>query len=90
MSDDEPTFTAQEAAKAQTALRWALGLEPEQFPLRNVISMLFDEIDQLRAAGKTDRVIAELLSDITHKPITAEQIERYCAMPLARGHARCV
>lgn len=78
---DEPTFSANEAANAQTALRWALGLEPEQFPLRGMIGMLSDEIEQLRAAGKTDGAIAELLSGITHKPVTVEQVARYYAPP---------
>ena len=84
--DADQTFTGQEAAAAQTALRRALGLEPEQFPAEAFIGMISDEIEQLRAAGHDDRSIAALVSEITRKPMTAALIERCYATPEQRGH----
>ena len=83
---DEPTFSGQEASEVQTALRRALDLEPEQFPLPAFVGMISDEIDQLRDAGKDDDAIAALVSAVSGKTITAEQIGRYYASPEDRGH----
>ncbi len=47
------TLTGQQAADAQTALRQALGLPPEQFPLQAFVGMVSDEIEQLRSKGET-------------------------------------
>ncbi len=52
--DSGPTLTGQKAADAQTFLRKALGLPPEQSPLPAFVGMVSDEIQQLREAGKTE------------------------------------
>ena len=87
MSDDEPTFSGQEASETQTALREALGLDPEQFRLSAFVGMISDEIEQLRARGKDDEQIAALVSAVSGKTVTADQIGRYYASPEERGHA---
>ena len=87
MSDDEPTFTGQEASETQTALREALGLDPEQFPLPAFVGMISDEIEQLRGQGKDDEQIAALVSAVSGKTVTADQIGRYYASPKDRGQA---
>lgn len=85
MSEDL-TFTGQQAATAQTALREALGLPPENFPVQAFIGMISDEIEQLRAAGKDDAAIARLVSDATGQSVDVETITRFYASPEARGH----
>jgi hypothetical protein len=85
MSEDL-TFTGQQAATAQTALRDALGLPPENFSVEAFIGMISDEIEQLRAPGKDDSAIATLVSEVTGKSIDSETITRFYASPEARGH----
>jgi hypothetical protein len=82
----EPTFTGQQAADAQTALRKALGLAPEQFPVAAFVGMVSDEIEQLRSRGETDEAIAELIAQATGVSLSADAIGRYYASPQARGH----
>ncbi len=43
------------ALKAQSALRNAAGLEPEQFPLEAFVGMISDEIQILREQGRIRR-----------------------------------
>jgi hypothetical protein len=71
---DEPVFTADQVAEASTALRTALGLPPEHFPLRQFVSMLGDEVSQLRAKGWGDAEIAALLSESTGSIIPVEAL----------------
>ncbi|RXH58206.1 hypothetical protein [Granulicella sibirica] len=86
MTDSDPTFTGQQAATAQTALRKALGLEPEQFPVSAFIGMVSDEIEQLRAQGKTDDEIAVLIEQAVGVKLPTETITRFFASPEKRGH----
>lgn len=81
-----PTFTGQQAATAQTALRRALGLDPEQFSVPAFIGMVSDEIEQLRTQGKTDDQIAELIEQAIGVKLSAETITRFYATPEERGH----
>ena len=48
------TYPLEEALKAQTGLRNAAGLEPEQFPMQALVGMMSDEIQALREQGRTD------------------------------------
>jgi hypothetical protein len=80
------TFTGTQATTAQTALRKALGLSPENFPVQAFIGMISDEIEQLRAAGQDDAAIAALVSEATGQTVDAETIARFYASPEARGH----
>jgi hypothetical protein len=77
----EPTFSLQEAMAAQSALRHALDLPPEEFKLNALVGMMSDEIEQLRAVGKTDRDIATLLTAATGKSITPESVTQFYAPP---------
>ena len=81
----EPTFSGQEAAEAQTALRRALGLGPEWFPIQAFVGMISDEIEQLRGQGQDDAMIARVIAEATGKIITAESITRFYASPQERG-----
>jgi hypothetical protein len=71
---DEPVFTVDQVAEANTALRTALGLPPEHVRLDRFLSMLGDEIGQLRAAGWGDGEIASLLSESTGSIIPADAV----------------
>ena len=86
MSNDEPSFNADEATRTQKAMREAIGLGPEQFPMPAFVGMVSDEIEQLRAKGKTDADIAALIASTSGKLVTAEHITRYYATPEQRGN----
>lgn len=77
----EPSFSGEEAAEAQTALREALGLAPERFPVEVFIGMISDEIEQLRARGQDDAAIAQLVSDVTGKLIEPAILTANYALP---------
>ena len=80
------TFTGQQAADAQTALRKALGLPPEQFPLQAFVGMVSDEIEQLRQSGKTDEQIAALIKDAVGVSVEPATLSDFYASPEERGH----
>ena len=85
MTDDNPTFTGQQAATAQTALRHALGLAPEHFSVAAFVGMVSDEIEQLRAQGSTDDQIAGLIEQAIGVRLPSEAISRFYASPVERG-----
>jgi hypothetical protein len=76
-------FTAEDAAKANAVLRGALGLEPQRFSVQQFVGMASDEIEQLRAAGKSDEEIVRLLKGAGIE-VAAADIARYYAPPEAR------
>lgn len=85
MTDNtEPTFTAEEGFKVQKQMRDALGLGPEAFPLAAFVGMISDEIEQLRAAGKSDADIAAMVNDTIGKTIRPEDIAAHYATPEQR------
>ena len=73
-------FTAEDAAKANAVLRGALGLEPQRFSVEQFVGMASDEIEQLRAAGKSDDEIVSLLKGAGIE-VEATDIARYYAPP---------
>ena len=79
------TVTAQQAADAQTALRKAMGLDPERFPQPAFIAMI--EIEELRGRGKTDQDIVELLRSAVGVEVSVEDLTRFYAEPETRRHA---
>ena len=87
MSENEPTFTATQAAQANTALRAALDLPPEQFPVAQFVAMISDEVQQLRAAGYSDEAIARMVRESTGGALTGDDISHHYAPPDARGWA---
>lgn len=84
----EPTFTAREIATIQTELRAALGLAPEAFPISTFISMVSDEIEQLRKKGFADEDIAKMVRSNSQVDVSAEDIDRHYAPPEARGRPK--
>ncbi len=73
------SFSAEEAAAANKALRAALGLPPQQFSAEQFVGMISEEIEQLRAAGKTDGDIAQILAKETGVQLDPDLIGRYYA-----------
>ena len=84
---DEHTFTSDQAAAANTALRMALKLPPEQFGIRQFVAMISDEVEQLRRTGVTDEEIAALVQESTGGVISGEDITRHYAPAEERGRA---
>ena len=80
-------YPVEEAIKAQRALRSAVGLGPEQFPIQAFVGMISDEIESLRKHGKTDKEIAAMIRQNSAIEITAEQIaENYASPEQRRQH----
>jgi hypothetical protein len=81
------TYPIEQALRAQKALRDAAGLGPEMFPIEAFVGMISDEIQQLRAKGKTDAEIAALITQNSNIQITGEEISANYASPEDRHHA---
>ncbi len=69
------SFSAEDVAKAQAALRTAMGLGPESFALQAFVGLLGDEIGQLRRIGRSDADIAALLGDTLGRPVPVEALQ---------------
>ncbi|HEY4009650.1 MAG TPA: hypothetical protein VGM11_05825, partial [Acidobacteriaceae bacterium] len=59
---DQPTYTADQVARAARELRDAAGAPQERFTAAQVVSMLSDEIRLLRERGFSDERIADLFN----------------------------
>jgi hypothetical protein len=77
-------FTLGEAIAAQRALRQALGLGEETFPMPAFVGMISDEIEQHRKAGRSDQEIADLIRTATGKSVNPAALEAYYATPEQR------
>lgn len=80
----ERMYPLEEALKAQSALRSAAGLEPEQFPIQSFVGMISDEIETLRAQGKSDEQIAGLIRNNSNIEITSDEVAANYAPAEAR------
>lgn len=83
MAQDD-SFTLDQSIAAQKALRSALNLPEEMFPVEAFVGMVSDEIEQHRKAGKSDQDIAAIIEQATGKRITAEAIAEHYASPEQR------
>ena len=79
------TMTLDEGVNAQRALRDAAGLPDEDFPPKDFVRMIGDEIDALRAAGRDDAAIARIVTEATGKDFPASAIAEH-HHPDAHGH----
>ena len=73
---DQPTYTADQVARAAKELREAAGAPEEGFTTPQVISMLSDEVRLLRERGFTDERIADLFTGFDIQA-SADDISRY-------------
>jgi hypothetical protein len=88
MADDQ-SFSVSEAVAVQRELRRSLGLADEAFPIPAFVGMISDEIEQFRAAGKSDADVAEVIKTVVGREVSAETIARFYAPPEQRrggGH----
>lgn len=83
MSEDF-TFTINQAVAAQRALRAALNLGDEAFPLPAFIGMISDEIQLLREAGYSDQKIIDVINATATTTLTPADLTRFYAPPEAR------
>ncbi len=77
----DDSFTLDESISAQKALRSALGMPEEVFPVEAFVGMVSDEIEQHRKAGKSDQDIAAIIEQATGKRISAQAISEHYATP---------
>lgn len=59
---DQPTYTADQVARAARELREAAGASEERFSAAQVVNMLADEVRLLRERGFDDQRIADLFT----------------------------
>ncbi len=81
------TYSVEQVLRAQKALRDAASLGPEMFPIEALVGMISDEIENLRARGKTDSEIAALITENSSIEITGEEISENYSSPEDRHHA---
>jgi hypothetical protein len=73
---DQPTYTADQVARAARELRDAAGASQQRYTAPEVIAMLSDEVRLLRERGFSDERIADLFSGFDIQT-SAEEIMRY-------------
>ena len=76
-----PTYPLDQILRAQSALRAAANLPPEQFPPEAFIGMVSDEIEALRKAGKSDADIANIIQQSSGISISPQTITENYAPP---------
>ena len=81
-------FTLEEALRVRDRMRTALGMGEEGFPVPALIGMLGDEIEGLRAAGRSDEDVARLIAEATGKSIPPGAVAEHYAPPEARERDR--
>lgn len=82
-------FSVQEAVAVQREMRRSLGLGAEEFPLPAFVGMISDEIEQLRAAGRSDADIVAMIKATIGRDVSSADIAEHYAPPEARhggGH----
>ena len=72
-------FTIDESIRAQKAMRAELDMPEEMFPVPAFVGMVSDEIDKLRAAGRSDDDIAAIVKEATGKDLPPEAIAKHYA-----------
>ncbi|KQM67951.1 hypothetical protein ASE75_03495 [Sphingomonas sp. Leaf17] len=83
-----PMFNLEEAIRAQRALRESLGLEEEVFPVEAFVEMISDEVEQMRAAGRSDADIVAIVARTTGQQIDPSDIATHYIAPEHRHGGR--
>ena len=81
---DDRKFSAQEAVAVQREMRRSLGLGAEEFPLPAFVGMISDEIEQLRAAGRSDADIAGMIKATIGRDVLPGDLAAHYASAEAR------
>ena len=82
--DDDQTFSVEDAVTVQRELRRSLGLGAETFPLPAFVGMISDEIEQFRAAGKSDADVAAVIKTVSGRDVSPDDLARFYAPPEER------
>ncbi len=77
--EETASFTAEQAAAANRILRAELGLGPQEFSTEQFVGMISEEIEKLRASGKTDDEIVRLLNEGVGVTVSPDSIRRFYA-----------
>ncbi|HXS12986.1 MAG TPA: hypothetical protein VN734_09805 [Acidobacteriaceae bacterium] len=72
---DQPTYTADQVARAARELREAAGASQQRFTAAQVVAMLSDEVRLLRERAFSDERIADLFTGFDIE-VTPEDIAR--------------
>ena len=75
--EETASFSAEQAAAANRSLRAALGLGAQDFTTEQFVGMISEEIEQLRAVGKTDADIAQILEQDVGVRVSVDSIRRF-------------
>jgi hypothetical protein len=67
------------AVEAQRTWRACRGLTPRVFPIQALIELLIDDIRSMRAEGRSDMQICQIILTATARHIRPEDIEAVCA-----------
>ena len=67
------------AVEAQRTWRACRGLTPKVFPIQALIELLIDDIRSMRAEGRSDTQICQIILTATARHIRPEDIEAVCA-----------
>lgn len=84
-ADADAAFTPDELTAARRALRDAMGLGAETYDTGRFVTLLGDEITQLRRIGKSDPEIAALIGTAIDRDLALVPLERYVAPDAAAG-----
>ncbi len=71
---DAPTFTLDQALRARGAIRAELGMGPETFGPEDFVRMTGEEIEAMRAAGRSDEDIAAFVTEASGVRVSAADL----------------
>ena len=81
-------FTLDESIRAQKAMRDALDMPDEMFPIPAFVGMVSDEIEKLRNAGRSDADIVAIVRKATGKDIPPDALAEHYATPEERDRLK--
>ena len=71
---DDPTFTLDQALRARAAIRRELGMGAESFGAEEFVQMTGEELDAMRAAGRSEEDIAAFVSEASGVTVSAADL----------------
>ena len=71
---DAPTFTLEQALRARAAIRAELGMGAESFGAEEFVQMTGEEIEAMRADGRSDADIATFVTEASGVRIEASDL----------------
>lgn len=81
------SFTLDQAMKAMTAMRGEANVPEGTLSLAAFVGMLSGEVEKLRAAGKTDEDIVQLIESASGAKLSVSELAENYASPAERHRA---